>query len=369
MKIETTKDRLADALQKAEKVTAKNANLPVLKCVLLEASKGSLFVRSTNLDIGLEISVPVKIEEEGIVAVPGNILSSYISQLPVDKSIQIEHKVIGGLKVSTTKNSTSIKTFSPEEYPPIPKVDTDTSKSFKIEARAFVSGLKAVWYSSANSNIKPELSSVRVYPDGNNLVFVATDGFRLAEKKVKIDQMPDFTHILIPVRNASEIIRIFDGVDETVEVFIDDNQIAIKSGSIYLVSRTIEGNFPDYKAIIPKEFVSTVVVLKQDLSNAFKINTLFSDSFYHISFSIDPKEKKFTLSTKNNEVGESSTDVPSTLEGESLQINFNYRYINDCLASMNTDSLSFEFSGSNRPLVIRPVQDTSFLYLVMPMNR
>lgn len=368
MKIETTKEKLADALQKAEKITAKNANLPVLKCILLEASKGSLFVRSTNLDIGLEISVPVKIEEEGVVAVPGNVLSSYISQLPNDKSITIEHKE-GGLKVSTLKNSTTIKTFSPEEYPPIPKVDTDTSKSFKIDAGAFVSGLKAVWYSSANSNIKPELSSVRIYPLNHDLVFVATDGFRLAEKKVKIDQMPDFTHILIPVRNAAEIIRIFDGIDEIVEVFIDDNQIAIKSSHIYLVSRTIEGNFPDYKAIIPKEFVSSVVVLKQDLVNAFKINTLFSDSFYHISLSVDPEDKKFTLSTKNNDIGESSTDVPSTISGEKLSINFNYRYINDCLASVSTDSLSFDFSGSNKPLVIKPIQDTSFLYLVMPMNR
>lgn len=368
MKIETTKEKLVDALQKAEKVTSKNANLPVLKCILLEASKGSLFVRSTNLDIGLEISVPVKMEEEGTVAVPGNILSSYISQLPADKSITVE-SFEGGLKVSTAKNSTVIKTFSPEEYPPIPKVDTDTLKSFKIEATAFVSGIKAVWYSSANSNIKPELSSVRVYPLERNLVFVATDGFRLAEKKIKVDQMPDFTHILIPVRNASEIMRIFEGVEGFVDVYVDDNQIAIKSDHIYLVSRTIEGNFPDYKAIIPKEYVTSVITLKQDLANAFKINTLFSDSFYHISLAINSEEKSFKISTKNNDVGESSTEVLSTINGDTLQINFNYRYINDCIGSITTDSISFDFSGPNKPLVIKPVQDNSFLYLVMPMNK
>ncbi len=368
MKIETTKEKLAEALQKAEKVTSKNSNLPVLKCVLLEASKGSLFVRSTNLDIGLEIAVPVKMEEEGIVAVPGNILSSYISQLPSDKPITVE-SFEGGLKVYTAKNSTTIKTFSPEDYPPIPKVDTDTSKSFKIDARAFVSGIKAVWYSSANSNIKPELSSVRVYPFEHDLVFVATDGFRLAEKRVKIDQVPDFTHILIPVRNASEVMRIFDDVEGVVDVYIDDNQIAVKSDNIYLVSRTIDGNFPDYKAIIPKQYVTSVVVLKQDLVNAFKINTLFSDSFYHISLSVNPENSNFKISTKNNDIGESATEVQAAITGEALNCNFNYRYINDCIGSIGTDSLSFDFSGSNKPLVIKPVQDTSFLYLVMPMNK
>lgn len=368
MKIETVKDKLVDAIQKAEKVTSRNASLPVLKCVLLEASNNNLYVRSTNLDIGLEITVPVKTEEEGVVAVPGNILSSYISQLPGDKSIHIESKE-GGLKVYSQKNSTVIKTFASEEYPPIPKVDPDTSKSFKIDARAFVSGLKAVWYSSANSNIKPELSSVRIYPLEHDLVFVATDGFRLAEKRVKIDQMPEFTHILVPVRNASEIIRIFDNLEEEIEVFIDDNQIAIKSKNIYLVSRTIEGNFPDYKAIIPKQFVTSVTVLKQDLVNSFKINTIFSDSFYHISLSVKPSESKFILSTKNNDVGESSTEVAAALTGEDLDINFNYRYINDSISSMGSDSISFDFSGANKPLVIKPVGDTSFLYLVMPMNR
>jgi DNA polymerase-3 subunit beta len=248
-------------------------------------------------------------------------------------------------------------------------VDKDTSKRLKIDSTALISGIKSVWYSSATSSIKPELSSVRMYPLNNKLVFVATDGFRLAEKKINIKEIPDFTHVLIPVKNASEIVRVFEGVDEELDFYIEDSQIAVISKNIYLVSRVIEGNFPDYKAIIPKEFMTEAIVLKQDLVNAFKINTIFSDSFFHIKFIVNVENKSLEFITKNNEVGESSTQIPAVIKGNSLDINFNYRYINDSLPVLNTDSLSFSFSGSNKPLVINSVGDDSFLYLVMPMNK
>ncbi|MBP6974403.1 MAG: DNA polymerase III subunit beta [Candidatus Pacebacteria bacterium] len=368
MKLETIRERLVDAIQKAEKVTSKNATLPVLKCVLLEAKDNSLLIRSTNLDIGLEIKIPVKVQEEGSTAIPGNILSNFISQLGGEKSITLESKD-GTLSVNSSKNSTTIKSFATDDYPTIPKVNEDTSKSFKISATSLISGLKAVWYSSATSTIKPELSSVRMYPLDGNLVFVATDGFRLAEKQIPAKNLPDFVHVLIPVRNAAEIIRIFDGIDEEITVFIDDNQIAVVSSDIYLISRTIEGNFPDYKAIIPKEFVTEAVILKQDLSNALKISTIFSDAFFHVKFLVNPGEKKLQITTKNNEIGESSTSIVATLSGQDIDINFNYRYINDAMVTLNSDSLSFSFSGSNKPLVIKSVGDSSFTYLVMPMNR
>jgi len=368
MKIESLKEKLLEAVQKAEKVTGKNATLPVLKCVLLEAIKGTLYIKATNLDIGLEIGLPVKVEAEGKIAIPGNILASFLSQLGNEKSVTLEVKD-ENLHVSSSKNSTIIKAFSADEYPSIPKVDGDAFKTFKIDSQSLVNGIKAVWYSSATSSIKPELSSVRVYPDGNELVFVATDGFRLAEKRVPVKNIPDITHILIPVRNAAEILRIFDGINEEIEVLIEDNQIALISPQMYLVSRTIEGNFPDYKAIIPKTYITEATLLKQDLVNTLKITTIFSDSFHHIKVSIKPGEKRFEIATKNNDVGESSTELVSTVSGENLDVNFNYRYINDSVPSLASDSITFSFGGTNKPLVIRPVGDASFLYLVMPMNR
>jgi DNA polymerase-3 subunit beta len=368
MKLEGVKEKIAGAIQKAEKITSKNQTLPVLKCVLLDVQKNSLLIKATNLDIGIEITLPVKTEGEGRVAVPGSTLSGLLSQLSNDKSVTLEAKD-GNLYVSSSKNKALIRTLPDEEYPSIPQIDRDASKSFKISSQSLVSGLKAVWYSSATSSIKPELSSVRIYPLNNQLVFVATDGFRLAEKSVAIKNMPDFTHILVPVKNAGEIIRVFDDLDEELEVFVDNNQIAVISKDIYLVSRVIEGNFPDYKAIIPKEFLTEVTFLKQDFINTIKINTIFSDSFNHVKFLIEPDTKKIQLSTKNNDVGESATDVSGTIKGAAIDVNFNYKYINDAMQAINSDSVNFLFSGNNKPLVIKAVGDQSFMYLVMPMNR
>lgn len=366
MKLECVREKLAEAVSKAEKITSKNATLPILKCILFEAQKNSLIVRSTNLDIGIEMIIPAKVDVEGTVAVPGSTINSFLAHLGGEKGVNLELKD-GNLCVSTLKTSAVIKAYPTEDYPTLPKVEGGTV--FNLPADAFIRGLKSVWYSSATSSIKPELSSVRVYPDEDSLVFVATDGFRLAEKRVKLKNTPDFSHILIPVKNANEIIRVFEGMDTDLTIAVDQNQLAISAEDIYVVSRTVEGNFPDYKAIIPKESTTEVIILKHDISNILKLSTIFSDSFNHIKFIVHPLSKELEIITKNNEVGENSARLSGAITGDSLDINFNYRYIGDSFQSVESDSLCLYFSGASKPLIIRGVGDKSFLYLVMPMNR
>ncbi len=366
MKLESVREKLASAVAKAEKIASKNATLPILKCILFEAKKNTLVVRSTNLDIGIEITIPAKIENEGMFAVPGSTIHSFLSHLAGEKGVNMELKE-GNLLLSTAKTSTVIKAYPTEDYPSIPRVKSDSV--FTIPSEAFIRGLKSVWYSSATSSIKPELSSVRVYPSDDALVFVATDGFRLAEKTIKVKNVPDFSHILIPVKNATEIIRVFEGVDSELTISIEKNQLAIETEGIYVVSRTVEGNFPDYKSIIPKENSTEVVVLKQDMANVLKLSTIFSDAFNHVKFVVHPQNKEMTIITKNNEIGENTSKLVGAITGDSIDINFNYRYLSDSFQSVDSDSLSFHFSGPTKALVIRGVGDKTFMYLVMPMNR
>jgi DNA polymerase-3 subunit beta len=137
-----------------------------------------------------------------------------------------------------------------------------------------------------------------------------------------------------------------------------------------VVSRVIDGVFPDYRQIIPKGYATEAVVLKQDLLNALKISNIFSDKFNQIHLTIDPKGKIFQIQTKNSDVGENVTNVDAALTGDKVEINFNYRYISDCFQSIDADSVSLQFGGMNRPMVIRPVSgDQTFMYLAMPMNR
>ena len=365
MKIECIKEKLAASISKAEKITAKNSPLPVLKCVLLETKGSDLLIRATNLDLGIEFSIPVKVERPGRVAIPGGILSSYLSNIQ-GKNVSLEVSD-GNLMVTTEASSTVIKAIPHEEFPSIP--DLAEEKSFEMNSADFIEGLRSVWYSSSTSTMKPELSSVFIYPDAGSVIFVATDSFRLAEKKVKVKHDKDFQQILIPFKNIPDIIRTFEEVKDDITIRMTKNQISFVGHGIYLTSRIIDGVFPDYKQILPKEFKTEAIVLKQDLLSALKVANIFSDTFHQINVKVDPDRKLFQLKTKNSDVGENVNKIDGALSGDAIDINFNYKYIVDCFQSLNSDSVALHFSALNRPMVITGVSDKSFLYLVMPMNK
>ncbi|KKR30853.1 MAG: DNA polymerase III subunit beta [Candidatus Zambryskibacteria bacterium RIFCSPHIGHO2_02_FULL_39_16] len=366
MKIECIKDQLEEALNKADKIAGKNTTLPVLSGFYLNAHQNILSIKATNLDLGISINLPVKVVEPGIIVVPAHTISSFISSLSKDKNIVINTKEqVLEIKTSTTK--TSIKTFSGEDFPLIPEISDD--KAFSLPTRDLVFGIRSVIYSAATSSVKPELSSISVTYDGEFLIFAATDSFRLAEKKIRVKKIPHFKQILIPQKNAMEIVKIFDKGEEETSISIEEHQMALRSQNIYLTSRIIEGTFPDYKQIIPKKITSKAVLLKQDLINSLKTSLIFSDAFNQLTLHLSPKNKKFEIESKNSTVGESIHTVDSVLEGDDISINVNHRYFTDCFQSITTDSISLTFSGQAKPIVIQGVGDSSFLYLVMPMNQ
>jgi DNA polymerase-3 subunit beta len=364
MKIECPKDSLQKAVAIADKITGRNLSLPILSCILLSAKNKVLTVKATNLDLGVEFYIPVKVVTEGDVAIPSNIFSSYLSNSQ-SRSIVLEEKD-GVLNVTSQNGKTSIKTQNHEDFPIIPRIPKD--KKFDIQAADFISGMKAVWYAASPSSIKPELSSVYIYSNNNKLTFVATDSFRLAEKQLPVVIKGDFPPLLIPFKNIPEIIRTLENTGE-VEIAITKNQISFSNQDFYLTSRVVEGMFPDYKQIIPKQTVTEATILKEDIMNTLHVSNIFTDKFNKISFSIQPKSKIFEIRSKNSDLGDSAEKVSAAITGDELDIDFNYRYLTDAFQSLHADSVSFAFSGLQKPLVIRGVGDQSFLYLVMPMNR
>jgi DNA polymerase-3 subunit beta len=366
MKIECVKEKLHMAVSKAEKIVGKNINLPVLSCLLFETKGNNLIIRSTNLDLGLEITIPVKVEENGKVAVPANIISNFLNNINNDKNIILE-TVENILKIYTPTSEASIKTLSFEDFPTVPMIDY--GKICKINSKDLINGIKSVIYSSSLSSVKPELSSIYIHTNEDNLIFVATDSFRLAEKVIKTRKNMDLNNILIPFKNASDILKIIDNTDTEIEINSTKNQISFVFNGIYLVSRVIDGLFPDYKQILPKEEKTKIVLLKQDLINSLKISNIFSDNFNQLNISVKNGEKTIKIKTKNNNIGENTNKIDANIEGEDIEVNFNYKYITDCLPSIISDSISLSFNGINKPLVVRGVSDKTFTYLVMPMNR
>jgi DNA polymerase-3 subunit beta len=366
MKIECSVDKLKDSINKAEKIVSKNATLDSLKSIFLITNGNSLKVRSTNLSLGLEIELPAKIEEEGEVLVNGEVLNNTLMNISgIDKNIRLE-KVNENLFINNKKSSVTIKSASANDFPNIPMVE---GESFEIEIGKFLEGIKSVFYSSAVNDIKPEISSVYIYSNENNIFFVATDSFRLAEKNIKIKKSIDLEGLIIPYKNIIEIIKLLGDMKGEMKVFYNKNQISFVLPGFYLTSRLVNGSFPDYKQIVPKEYKTRAIILKKDIMEAIRLSNVFSDKFNQIKLSINPKAKKIEVYAINKDIGENKTIIDGALEGESIEVNLNHKYILDCFQSINEDSVVLEMNEINRPIIIKGNGDKSFLYLIMPMNR
>ena len=366
MKIECIKEKLIEAITKADRLTGKNLSLPILSCINLTAKGNLLTVRATNLDCGIEVKIAAKVDVEGEIALHGGIMNSLLAGLPKEKNITLESKD-GNVVISTSSNTTLIKTFPPDDFPTIPKLETE--KTVDISPKLLLKGFKSVVYSASISTVKPELASVYVFKEDSDLVFVSTDSFRLAEKRVKIKDSLEFPSVIIPAKNVGDIIRTLENMTDDVKVLFDKNQIAFEAKDVYLMSRVIDATFPDYKQIIPKVFVTEVVVLKQDFVDSLKTSHVFSDKFNQVNVKALPSKKSFTISTKNSDVGEYVNSIDSSVTGQDVEINFNHKYIADSFQAIDSDSIALSISGANKPLVMRGVSDKSFTYLVMPMNR
>ena len=363
MKLECVREQLTEAVSITERIAKRHPTLPILNYLLLSVKNNSLVIRSTNLELGIEATIPVKATSEGIVAVPAEILLNTLINT-YNSSVSLEVKG-NTFSLKTPTSETLITTVSPDDFPTLPTI---TTKPLRFNEGDFLKGIKSVWYSASLSTVKPELGSVYVYPEGNKLVFVATDSFRLAERIIPTKQPYEFKPFLLPVRAVPEVLRVLERTRGDMTVRVGEHQISFIFNDLYLTSRTVEGTFPDYRQIIPKEKATEVVLLKQDLLLIFKKAMVFSGKFNQVGITVYPKKKQFIISAKSD-IGETTDTVTAAIMGEDVTINFNLKYLTDCFQAITGDSVSLTFNGSGKPMVIRDVSDTSFLYLVMPMNR
>lgn len=366
MKIELIKNKLQNAVIQAERLTSKSVSLPILTNILLEAVGGRLTIKATNLEIGLEIDLPVKSEGDFSFAVNPSILNQTLQNISGEEKIILEQNNDTTLTIKTPKGLVRVKTVSSEDFPIIPRIEQ--GNSFKIPTKDFIEGIKAVAYAAALSDIKPEISSVYMYQEDTVLTFVATDSFRLSEKKIITPVTANNPRIIIPLKNALEIIRILgDHQNTLLEVGTDANQITLITDGVYITSRIIDGVYPDYRQIMPKSFKTTLSLNRDELISTLKLAGVVSDKFNRLSISIDTDS--VTLSTKNSDVGESELTIkPLVYSGESTVFTLNSRNILDTFQSFTDEVVVFGCNESTKPLCIKGEQDQSFTALVMPLR-
>ena len=365
MKVECVKLNLKDALLTAERFTGKQLSLPVLRYVLFIASEKALKLRATNLDLGIEIEIPAKIEKEGVIAIPADVLGSFLSNLPQEKNIIIE-QIGEHLTITGSSYSTLIKGFGYEDFPTLPFVTKGTI--FEMDIKTLISGFKATHFAAAVSDIKPEFSSVYCYSSDQGMVMVATDSSRLSEKLIPTKSITEQFSILIPWKNVSELIRALENTSGKVTITATKNQISFKTEQIHITSRLIDGIFPDYKQIIPKQHTTEVVLLRQDFIDRLKLTTVFSGKLQQIRLKIYPQEKLLEIESRNDDIGETTQQIEATLKGDGVEFLLNQRFIMDVLNYLTTDSIALYANGNGKPLIIKGIGDHSFTYLVMPMK-
>ena len=333
----------------AERVTNKNSSLPILNSVLLTTNGKSLIVRATNLEVGVEFQIHAEIKIEGSIAIPGALFSNILTNISNEDTITIS-VVDNVCKIITKNKNVVVKGFPSDDFPTIPVITE--GDSFTLSSQLFVQGVKSVLMSAAISDIKPEISSVYIYQKEKSLFFVATDSFRLAEKKVDYQGEDISQGLIIPIKNIIEIVKIFEPLNESIQFKLTKTQISCVSKSVYVTSRVIQGVYPDYEQILPKNNTTEVVMLKQDLINTLKLSTLFTDKFNKVQFSINPEQKKCLVSTKNSDIGETEESLVVTMSGEPVEISLNSKHLFDCLNIINQDSVIIQFNGSNKPAAI-----------------
>jgi DNA polymerase III subunit beta len=367
MQFSTTKERILDSMQHIERVAGKQKDLPILSCVLLSISEKDLTLRATNLEVGVEYTVGVQDSEDGVVAVPAQVFSQIVASAPSGATVFCQQKE-NIFVVKIGKSVARIAIHNSDDFPVIPQVEDP--KEVRVSASALTHVLKSTMSYTSTSTIKPELASVFVYIDGTELVAAATDSFRLAEKRVGGLSNTEFEPFLIPARSVQDLLHVLEGEKGDVLIARNNHQFAIVRSGIYATFRLTQGNFPAYEQVIPKEFMLSATVLVADFERTLKKQAIFLDKFYKTILHVSKENGALVIDTKNDAVGDSHDEIPATVEGEGeVSVSFNHRYILDALTHMPTDSCTLKFAKNSGPLLVVPVGEGSYTYMVMPMNR
>lgn len=363
MKAVCAKEVFEYSISLAERFTGKNINLPVLNTILIEAAGNTITVTATNLEYAVQISIPTKIQTPGKVAVPAKILTQVI-QSTQEENIELEGKN-NTLTVKTASREGKIIGVESDDFPLIPKIKKTHTYSFS--SLALVDGIVKILPAVSTSEFKPELNGIFFKITPQEFTLAATDTFRLAEKKIKTQKNEAGTKIFIlPGKIGQELARIFGEDERPVALSLGENQIEIASGDVRIVSRLIDGMFPEYSAIIPKSFSTSLFLPKNEFANAIRSSSIFSSKLQdvHLAFS----QKKVEIKAENTEVGTTTISLPCELTGKPLAMNFNYRFLLDGILGVTEDELFFGANDANTPALLRNKNDASFSYVIMPIR-
>jgi DNA polymerase-3 subunit beta len=375
MKISSLQENLKSGLNLAGHIAGKNANLPILNNVMIAARDGNIKLVATDLEIGIVATVRGKVEAEGALTADAKIVTEYVSLLPNQK-VDLEGKD-NALKVRCENYKTTIKGQSAEDFPLIPKVERE--QSLRVGTAEFREALAQVIFAVSTSETRIELSGVLFAFEPGKLTLAATDSYRLAERVIKAEYGGEGQKkMIVPAKTLQEVSRILsqvktEAVDEgagELTVYISENQILFQVGPVELVSRLIEGQYPDYRQIIPAASVTKATLDKGEFARAIKAAAIFSKAGINdINLDLPQGKNTITITSASSQVGDNVINLPAATSGNDNGIVVNYRYLLDGVNNIGGDSVRLDIIDGSTPCVLRPDKGEDYLYVIMPIKQ
>lgn len=364
MKIEILQEELVKALGLASRAVSSRPQLAVLGNILIEAKKEGLVLSATDLELGISLTVNAKVTEEGVVTVPAKTLHEFCASLnPGKVELTMEKEA---LRVKAGSFSGKFQTISADEFPRLPEGGGE--KTIKMQFGEFAKAAQMVLFAAARDSLRPVLTGILLEAGKSQLKAVATDGFRLAIKKIKAEgREGEAITLLVPMRAVAEVARLEGEGELTITHAEKTNQVIFQSGTVRVVTQIIEGNYPDYNKIIPQEFAANATIAREELLQAVKaIHILARENSNMMKWIL--KEGTLVIKAESPERGEAEVGVPMSLDGEEGEVVFNAKFIIDILNVSTAETINFGMGGKLAPCTFQEQGNSEMLHVVMPIN-
>lgn len=375
MRLSCKQEELQRALSHVSRAVSRKSTLPVLANVMLKTEESSLKLVATNLEIAVTASIPAEIEAAGETTVRADLLTEFVSSLPND-SVKFELDTAGqSLALECARSKAHVKGINTDDFPELPTIE-DGQVTATIDPRVLREMVGQVAFAAATDDSRPVLAGVLCEFQSGKLTLAAADGFRLSVRGAELtEQSGEDMSIVVPARSLQELARIITDHEDPVQLWVTPNQsqLLARSGSIEFLTRLIDGHFPDFRQIIPQEWETRAVIGREDFLAAARRAKLFAQSNNDIvRIQVQPGEDELDpgiarVSAQAAETGDNEDAVEASIEGDESQIAFNGRYLTDILGVIRTGDVALEMTTPNAAGVIRPVGDTEFTHVIMPM--
>jgi len=372
MKIEILQEKLKQGIQVIEKVSQKSLSLPILQNVLLNAENNFLGLEATNLETGIKWWSLAKVEKDGKALAPIKIFSSLIGLSPNKKLSLFSKKT--DIVVECQDNKTTLKGFDPNDFPIIPQPKEGGSVS--VGSALFCSALSQIVDIASLSGVRPEISGIYFLFQEKELKMAATDSFRLGEKRMPVKKsFSGDVSMILPQQAAREIVSIFGEKEGALDIYFSPNQVLFESimaetkhPQIQLVSKLIEGDYPNYQEIIPQKSDIKAVLKKEEFLNQVKAAGLFGGKSNEVNLKVNPEKKRIEIFSQSSELGEYESFLSGDIKGNPLSISFNYKFLLDGISKIKGEDIVFELTNEEGPGVLKQSGKDDFFYVLMPIK-